>query len=252
MNDNALPVSRLRLAVTLWLAGVPGILAVVLFWLPGLLAGRVLSLTSWAILTLSGLQTAVLLAVAVWVGVRFGTRADLHAPAFEALVASRPLLPAFLPQLRPGLVGGLAGAILLILFSQHAPAELASAPERAGMPLSVRVLYGGITEELLLRWGLMSLLVWLLWRILQRSRPVPGAFSVLLAVLASALLFGAGHLPAAHAVAGSLSPAVIAYVVGGNALFGILAGFLFWRFGLEAAMLAHAFAHLLAYWLAAT
>jgi hypothetical protein len=44
-----------------------------------------------------------------------------------------------------------------------------------------------------------------------------------------------------------LSASVVAYVVGGNAAAGILFGFLFWRHGLESAMIAHATAHVLAY-----
>lgn len=33
------------------------------------------------------------------------------------------------------------------------------------------------------------------------------------------------------------------YVVLGNAAFGLVAGWLYWRYGLEAAVLAHAGAH---------
>lgn len=111
--------------------------------------------------------------------------------------------------------------------------------------MAARLLYGGITEELLLRWGLMSALLWLFWRLLQHGSGRPSMLSVALAVVAAALLFGLGHLPAAQALTGGLTLPIVAYVVGANAVFGVLAGWLFWRFGLEAAMLAHATAHLL-------
>ena len=45
----------------------------------------------------------------------------------------------------------------------------ASDPASA-MPLVVKLLYGGITEELMVRWGVMTLLLWLGWRLLQRGR----------------------------------------------------------------------------------
>ena len=109
--------------------------------------------------------------------------------------------------------------------------------------LLVRVLYGGITEELLLRWGVMTLLLWTPWRLFQRGAAKPRPGIVVFAVLASALVFGLGHLPTVLAFGGELSRGVVLYVLGGNALFGIVTGFLFWRYGLEAAMLAHALAH---------
>jgi membrane protease YdiL (CAAX protease family) len=63
----------------------------------------------------------------------------------------------------------------------------------------------------------------------------------------SALAFGAGHLPAAAAAVGRLDPATVGYVLAFNGAFGLVAGFLFWRRGLEAAMIAHALAHVFAW-----
>ena len=60
------------------------------------------------------------------------------------------------------------------------------------------------------------------------------------------MLFAAGHLPAAQALTGALTVPVVAYVLVGNAAFGVLAGWMYWRRGLEAAVLAHMAAHLLA------
>ena len=39
----------------------------------------------------------------------------------------------------------------------------------------------------------------------------------------------------------------MAFVVVANTAFGVLFGWLFWRYGLEAAMIAHAMAHLVGY-----
>jgi membrane protease YdiL (CAAX protease family) len=64
-----------------------------------------------------------------------------------------------------------------------------------------------------------------------------------LAIAVSALVFAAGHLPAASVLLGSLDLAVVAFVVGVNTAFGLLFGYLFWRHGLESAMIAHALAH---------
>jgi membrane protease YdiL (CAAX protease family) len=64
-----------------------------------------------------------------------------------------------------------------------------------------------------------------------------------IAISLAAILFGVGHLGAAATVY-ELTPFVIARTIAGNALFGIVFGWLFWRRSLEAAMIAHATGHL--------
>jgi len=44
-------------------------------------------------------------------------------------------------------------------------------------------------------------------------------------------------------LAGSLTLPLVIYVITANSIFGIAAGFLYWKKGLEAAMIAHIFAH---------
>jgi hypothetical protein len=66
------------------------------------------------------------------------------------------------------------------------------------------------------------------------------------AVGAAALLFALGHLPMLFLVAPAAPAGIVAAVIVGNALPGLLFGMLFVRDGLEAAMIAHALAHLLA------
>lgn len=112
------------------------------------------------------------------------------------------------------------------------------------MPLAVRLLYGGVTEEVLVRWGLMSLLVWALWRVFRRGAANPGAGLAWIAIALSAVVFGLAHLPAAAGLAGPLAWPVVLHLTGANAAFGVIAGFLFWRYGLEAAIVAHVVAHL--------
>ena len=232
-----------RLGAALWLLGLPGVVAVVWALLPPLAAhAELLRWPLWAVLLLSGLQTAALLALAVAVGAWLAPRVGLRAPAMSAWVAGQAVAPALRPQLLPGLWGGLAGAAWLWGLSRLAPAALQPSDPASAMPFAVKLLYGGITEELLLRWGLMTLLLWLGWRVLQRGRGTPGKGVVALAVALSALLFAVGHLPAAQAMAGALTPEVVTFVMVGNTAFGLVAGWLYARHGLEAAIVAHGLA----------
>jgi len=106
-----------------------------------------------------------------------------------------------------------------------------------------RILYGGITEELLLRWGLMTLLVWIGWRVFSQGQSAPSTFCFIVAIALSAFLFGLGHLPLVFVLGTQVTISVIAYVIVGNAAFGLIAGYLYWQKGLEAAMIAHMLVH---------
>ena len=108
--------------------------------------------------------------------------------------------------------------------------------------LGMGMLYGGITEELLLRWGFMSFLVWLGWLILRRFSSRPPAGVVWVAIAISAILFGIGHLPALAAMV-PLTTIIVLRTVLLNAIGGVIFGWLYWRYSLEAAVVAHAFTH---------
>jgi membrane protease YdiL (CAAX protease family) len=66
-------------------------------------------------------------------------------------------------------------------------------------------------------------------------------------ITVSALLFGAGHLPAVVALVGPLNASAVVWVIGVNTAFGFLFGYLFWRRGLASAMVAHALTHVVNY-----
>lgn len=154
-----------RLGGALWLLGMPGVVAVVWTLLPTLKANAaLLPLAPEVVLLLSGLQTSALLALAVALGVWLAPRVGLQAPAVSAWLAGRPAGPSLRAQLLPGIVGGVAGAAWLWVLSRLAPTALQPSDPASAMPLVVKLLYGGITEELMVRWGVMTLLLWLGWR----------------------------------------------------------------------------------------
>ncbi|HYD94476.1 MAG TPA: CPBP family intramembrane glutamic endopeptidase [Noviherbaspirillum sp.] len=228
----------------IWLAGIPGVAAISWLVLPLLLEGRPLPAPQSVISITSAVQSALLLALAAWTGAKLASQVGLHAPVLQAAADGRLDMDGLRSQLLPGVIGGVLGAAILVAFARFAPEQLASLQERFSFPLVARVLYGGITEEILVRWGLMTAMVWIGWRLFQGGAGTPSALIVWLPILLSALAFGALHLPVVAAMLGPLPASLSAYIVLANAAFGIVAGFLFWRYGLEAAMLAHVIAHL--------
>jgi membrane protease YdiL (CAAX protease family) len=146
-----------------------------------------------------------------------------------------------------GLVLSLVTVLLDALFQPLLSPEwreaAAQVAEPGGIgPLVAGLLYGGITEEIMLRWGALSFFAWAVWRLFQRGEGAPSGGVLWIAIGLAALLFGAGHLPAAAALA-PLDTMLIVRTVSLNALGGVFFGWLFCRYHLEAAMVAHASAH---------
>jgi membrane protease YdiL (CAAX protease family) len=199
----------------------------------------------WLLLRLlSVLQPAVLILAFAALGLWAAPKLGLDAPVVRAWAEGRPILPALRPQLPPAIGAGLAVAAVLVLFWMGVRALPAASPLLTfEMPLATKLLYGGIVEELLLRWGIMSLFVWIAWRLAGRGAPVP-SWCFWAGMTAAALLFAAGHLPMLYLLLPEPPGALILMVLAANTVPGLLFGWLFWRRGLEAAMIAHAFAHL--------
>ena len=247
---------RTRLFVILFLAGFIGILSVTLIDLDAVVkalppsAQRPLPFAPWLIKLLSLIQPSVILAIATLVGVLLAPKVGLSAPACEALAGGHSFTAALRPQIIPGLIGGLIGAVAVI--SSWAVARAVLPPEFAAraeqfnrlMPIPTRLLYGGVTEEVLIRWGLLTLVVWAAWKIFQHGDGQPRRVYFVSAILFSSVMFGIGHLPLAFALGSSLSLPVVLYVVTANSVFGLIAGYLYWRKGLEAAIIAHMLTHI--------
>lgn len=244
-----------RLFLILFVAGFAGVASFLLVDLAALVAlfpvrdGMEVPVITPVIKVLSLVQPTVLVLIAVLIGVVLAQRVGLSAPVAEAIAASRPVGPALKPQIVPGILGAVVGGASILLsaavFKSSIPTETV---ERISsftrlLPLVTRFLYGGITEEVLMRWGLMTVLVWIVWRVFQRRLDRPPASSFVVAILVSSFVFGLGHLPVAILLLGGATTALVLFVIAANSAFGIVAGYLYWKHGLESAMIAHVLGH---------
>lgn len=244
-----------RFGVSL-LLGCPGIVALVgyiYFTTPPTAVPSGLTLSLLAIS--SGVNSMLFLAIACLLGAYAAPRVGLRSYVIDRRRTDDGIWQRLQDEVGLAVGIGIFGGVLIVVLdaalmpfvAQDLPQSVigATRPTILGVLAytPVRFLYGGITEELMLRFGLMSVLVFVGWRITGRQSAGPRPTVMWAAIVIAAVLFGLGHLPAlAQSV--SLTPALIARTVLLNAVVGILFGWLYWRRSLEAAIVAHASFHI--------
>jgi len=246
---------QIKLFLILLTAGLLGVFSFLLVDLSALIAilpipaGTEIPPITPGLKILSLVQPSVILLVAVLVGVALASKVGLTSPVAEAAASGTDLVSALKPQIVPGIIGGLTGGVVIVLVSSlwkpFLPTEVVALLAEFGklVPLPTRVLYGGITEELLLRWGLMTFLLWATWRLFQKKENKPKSAHFVVAILISSIVFGIGHLPIAFLLFPQATTTLIIFIVAANSLFGLIAGYLYWKKGLESAMISHMLAH---------
>ena len=195
--------------------------------------------TPTALVLIAGLQSAVLAFVCSLIGLRLAPRVGFNtAIAIDASGA------------RTAVIVGIVLAIVIVasdvvVFAPYLPASIDAPFHWLGLVSSV--VYGGIVEEILLRLCVMTLIVWVMHKVI-------GIFGITAlpswifwwAIALSSLLFAAGHLPVTFAllcpVDGDCTPLIIRALLL-NGIGGIGFGYLYWRHGLTSAMMAHLMTH---------
>ena len=236
--------------------GIPGILSLiptVISQLEGL-PPELLELPMPVVALLSLLNPLILMALGVAIGVLLAHRVGLRSLVAEKVQQGTAIWSELRPYLRMAFIMGLIFAVVVIgldaVINPFAGTEMENVSIAGEAPtigallaqLLLGLLYGGIVEELMLRWGVMVLFVWIGWRVAQRGQGLPTPALVWTANILAALLFGIGHLPALAGMV-ALTPLIVIRTVLLNALGGVLFGWLFWKRNLETAMVAHAATH---------
>ncbi len=189
---------------------------------------------------LSTIQTSVLLAVFVFLGLFFGKKNGFKLPLLEGFVAGNNIMGEFKTQSIFSIkLGAIAG--VLILFFDYIFSFFIKPFKAVDIAIWKSFLgsfYGGIFEEILLRLFFLSLLVWIFSKVFKSSDGSPKATVVWAGIIIASVVFGVGHLPAT-ALLTNLTPLVIIRAILLNSIGGIIFGWLYWRKGLVSAMIAH-------------
>ena len=196
------------------------------------------------LLTTQFIQSLIISVIAIFAGLYFAKKVGLGLPIIEGWLEGKPVKDYFISILPISIGLGIIAGVLILgldyLFSFAGAAINVSTsqlipPAWQGLLAS---FYGGINEEILLRLFLMTLLVWIFFKIKKTETGKPTKIGVWLAIILASILFGAGHLPTVAAIT-ALTPILVARTIILNSVGGIIFGWLYWKKGLESAMIAH-------------
>lgn len=188
------------------------------------------------------INPALFLIISIAAGIFIYDKLDFKLPIIESVIARKPL-PNILNILTYAVIGGIVAGTLIILvaqsYSSFLPQELCELGNDVKPGVLMRLLYGGFTEEILMRFGIMTVIVWLLSFLLGKRH-----VTYWIGIVLSAFIFGLGHFPVVFQSIEDPSFLLLTYILVGNSTGGIIFGWLYWKKGLESAMIAHMFAHI--------
>jgi len=197
------------------------------------------------------LVNALIYGVLAGIGLFLAGRIGLGLPFIEGWLKKEPIRDRFRGVLVLSVIVGVVASLIilalsLLVFKPPLQAEL----DRLGITLPEDIqppawqgflasFYGGIVEEVMFRLFGLTLLAWLgsLVSRDREGRPRPVVFWI--ANIMFAVAFGLAHLPATAEIGLPLSPLVITRAIVLNGVGGLAFGWLYWKQGLESAMMAH-------------
>jgi membrane protease YdiL (CAAX protease family) len=189
-----------------------------------------------ALLAAELMQAFALSAVAAFAGVRLARRAGFDAPWFCALAEGVAPPPGFgAIAARAAFLGVVtaAGTVAALRALRCSVSTPGLDVQRASISTLVSsAFYGGIVEETIFRWGLLTAVVVAVRKLGSRD-----GFWVANTVVS--LVFAAGHLPAASVLGSPLTASAAGCTVLGNGVPSLLFGWLFRRWGFETAIVTH-------------
>jgi hypothetical protein len=213
--------------------GVAALLPYVLALFGKIIFARPLPMPLSVLIGVQFMENGLLFAAVISVGFLLARKVGIETPVLrrwlysDHVALSKDALGV--PIVSGVAMGGLIVLAFYTIFFPRIP-EWPMALE-AMIPVWKRFLacfYGAINEELLARLFFFSLLLWLLRKL--------AIFWIANAIVA--LLFAAGHIPSAKLFM-PITPMVLVAIFSMNGAGSLLFGYLCWKHGLEAAMLAH-------------
>lgn len=197
------------------------------------------------LVAIATIQPALLVALAIWAGLFLSKRMSVNIT---------PILTGAIKQTQSlivlGLGSGFVAGLLMLAVHQFIFLPITEIPVNAAtnypawLGMIVVLLYGGIVEELLIRLGVMTLLLWIGTKIQGASSPQVENHIFWIVNIIVTIIFGLLHVVSAPVLLGiEVTSIVVVQALVLNSV-SLLFGWLYWHKGLETAILSHMGFHL--------
>ena len=191
-------------------------------------------------LTTIGVSSLILGAILVFIGLWISSRANLGAPLIARFFSKKPIDKIIKRDavISSVFLAAIVAFILLGLFEiQKEFYPVAHKLSRPSKPFYVLVSFSaGISEEIMFRLGLMSLIITVIQFLKKADNPTNQ--TIWIGIIVSAIFFGLIHLPLSKNFV-ELTPFTIGVTMIGNLITGTTFGWIFWKRGLLVAIISH-------------
>lgn len=189
------------------------------------------------------IQSTIFSSIAIFIGLFLGKKVGLGAPIIEDWLNVEPIQNKLQSILKISIVLGILVGILVFILDRYIFAFFIEpvTSHQADAPLWQRFLvsfYGGIGEEIFMRLFLMTLIVWMIHKLTRKQGTTPYNIVFWTAIIIVSIVFGLGHLPMT-ATFMDITPLVVIRAIVLNGIAGTVFGWLYWKKGLEAAIISH-------------
>jgi len=182
------------------------------------------------------IQGLTIFPIAVFLGLLLSRKTGFKLPVLEGENKKEQLKSILLPSIKWGIISGILIIICCIPFLKLSLEMVALEANVNPWSALLASFYGGIAEEVLFRLFLMSLFVWIISKII-RKKELENVV-IWIAIIVPSVLFGLGHLGITGALTEITAEVVIRAVLL-NGVGSIIFSILYWKRGLESAIIAH-------------
>jgi membrane protease YdiL (CAAX protease family) len=194
----------------------------------------------WLIFMAQFIQSLFLFSIAIFLGLILTNKIGFKLPFLMAIIENGDYRKILNSILAVSVVLGIIIAVIIYgLDNIFTIMGVNISTHQGYAPIWQKLLaafYGGITEEILMRLFLMTLFIWIGMKLFRQKTPsTPG---IIIPIFLAAIVFGLGHLPITASLT-KITPLVVGRAVILNGIGGIVFGWLFWKKGLESAIIAH-------------
>lgn len=193
------------------------------------------------------IHTFIMVFAMSFAGEVLSSRTGLDDPVLRAILQGKAsynsLIPYILPILGYSFLGlmifcGLYYGVVYRLIDEKSFQILQKM--RAGLKIDGCILYGGVVDEVIARWGLMNIIAFFLILFTRQSNSVV----IWSSIVFSGLVFGVGQIPVYIAAGCSSTRQFIYSILMLYVWQSVIFGYVFWKYGILSAILAHMLFHM--------